>query len=108
MEIKAELHSHNIYSNFHLGKDEPPYDCNISFMEQLERSKELGLNALFVTNHNTLDGYAQLLQYKNDHDKFKEIQIYPAEEVTIDSGAHVLVYGIHQEIKSRYKPRRGN
>jgi hypothetical protein len=99
MEIKAELHCHNIYSNFHLGKDEPPYDCNISFREQLERSKELGLNALFVTNHNTLDGYAQLLRYKNDHDKFKEIQIYPAEEVTIDSGAHVLVYGIHQEIK---------
>ncbi len=99
MEIKAELHCHNIYSNFHLGKDEPPYDCNISFREQLERSKELGLNALFVTNHNTLDGYAQLLRYKNDHDKFKEIQIYPAEEVTIDSDAHVLVYGIHQEIK---------
>ena len=99
MEIKAELHCHNLYSNFHLGKDEPPYDCDISFSEQLERSKELGLNALFVTNHNTLDGYAQLLQYKKDHDKFKEIQIYPAEEVTIDSGAHVLVYGIHQEIK---------
>ena len=99
MEIKAELHCHNIYSNFHLGKDEPPYDCNISFREQLERSKELGLNALFVTNHNTLDGYTQLLRYKNDHDKFKEIQIYPAEEVTIDSDAHVLVYGIHQEIK---------
>ena len=68
MEIKAELHCHNLYSNFHLGKDEPPYDCNISFMEQLERSKQLGLNALFVTNHNTLDGYAQLRQYKNDHD----------------------------------------
>ncbi len=99
MEIKAELHCHNIYSNFHLGKDESPYDCNISFREQLERSKELGLNALFVTNHNTLDGHTQLLRYKNDHDKFKEIQIYPAEEVTIDSGAHVLVYGIHQEIK---------
>ncbi len=94
MEIKAELHCHNIYSNFHLGKDESPYDCNIAFREQLERSKELGLNALFVTNHNTLDGYTQLLRYKNDHDKFKEIQIYPAEEVTIDSGAHVLVYGI--------------
>ena len=99
MEIKTELHCHNIYSNFHLGKDAPPYDCNVSCREQLERSKELGLNALFVTNHNTLDGYAQLLRYKNDHDKFKEIQIYPAEEVTIDSDAHVLVYGIHQEIK---------
>lgn len=100
MEVKAELHSHNQFSNFHLGNDETPYDCNITIREQLERANDLGLQALFVTNHNTLDGYSNLLQYKNDHHKFKNIQIYPAEEISIDSGAHVLAYGIHQEIKS--------
>lgn len=100
MEVKAELHSHNQFSNFHLGNDETPYDCNITIREQLERANDLGLQALFVTNHNTLDGYSNLLQYKNDHYKFKNIQIYPAEEISIDSGAHVLAYGIHQEIKS--------
>ena len=100
MEVKAELHSHNQFSNFHLGNDETPYDCNITIREQLERANDLELQALFVTNHNTLDGYSNLLQYKNDHHKFKNIQIYPAEEISIDSGAHVLAYGIHQEIKS--------
>jgi predicted metal-dependent phosphoesterase TrpH len=57
------------------------------------------LDAIFVTNHNTLTGYDQLLQYKNDHSKFKNIKVYPAEEITIDTGAHVLAYGIHDEIQ---------
>jgi len=100
LEVKAELHSHNQFSNFHLGNDETPYDCNVTIREQLERANDLGLQALFVTNHNTLDGYSNLLQYKNDHYKFKKIQIYPAEEISIDSGAHVLAYGINKEIKS--------
>ncbi len=100
MSVKAELHCHNIFSNFHLGDDEPPYDCNISVRDQLEKAHFLGLNALFVTNHNTLDGFSQLLEYKNDHSKFCDIEIYPAEEITTDSGAHVLAYGIHEEIPS--------
>ena len=82
-----------------MGTEEPPYDCNISIRDQLERSHRLGLDAIFVTNHNTLDGYNQLLQYKKDHSKFQNIAILPAEEITIDTGAHVLAYGIHEEIK---------
>ena len=97
--IKTELHCHNSFSNFHVGDEEPPYDCNVSIRDQLERSYNLGLDAIFVTNHNTLTGYDQLLQYKNDHSKFKNIKVYPAEEITIDTGAHVLAYGIHDEIQ---------
>lgn len=93
------MHCHNSFSNFHVGDDEPPYDCNISIRDQLERSYSLGLDAIFVTNHNTLDGYHQLLEYKNNHQKFKHIDVFPAEEITIDSGAHVLAYGIHDAIK---------
>lgn len=100
MTVKTELHCHNSFSNFHVGVDETPYDCNISICEQLERSYRLGLDAIFVTNHNTLDGYKQLAEYKNDHEKFKKIQVYPAEEVTIDTGAHVLCYGIHEELSA--------
>ena len=99
MHIKAELHCHNSFSNFHVGNDEPPYDCNVLIRDQLERSLDLGLDAIFVTNHNTLDGYNQLLQYKNQHERFKNIQVYPAEEITIDTGAHVLAYGIHEAVK---------
>ncbi|MDH5569287.1 MAG: PHP domain-containing protein [Nitrosopumilus sp.] len=98
MLINAELHCHNSFSNFHVGEEEPPYDCNISIRDQLVRSYNLGLDAIFVTNHNTLDGYHQLLEYKNDHEKFQKIDVFPAEEITIDNGAHVLAYGIHDEI----------
>ena len=98
MPINAELHCHNSFSNFHVGEEEPPYDCNISIRDQLVRCYNLGLDAIFVTNHNTLDGYHQLLEYKNDHEKFQKIDVFPAEEITIDNGAHVLAYGIHDEI----------
>ncbi|MGH1566685.1 MAG: PHP-associated domain-containing protein [Nitrosopumilus sp.] len=98
MSVKTELHCHNLFSNFHVGDEEPPYDCNISIRDQLERSYDLGLDAIFVTNHNTLDGYRELLEYKNDHTKFKNIDVFPAEEITTDTGAHVLAYGLHESI----------
>ncbi len=96
--IKTELHCHNSFSNFHVGSGEPPYDCNISIQEQLEQARALGLQALYVTNHNTLNGYEQMLQYKNDHAKYSQIQIFPAEEITTSTGAHVIAYGISKEI----------
>jgi len=83
-----------------VGEDEPPFDCNITISEQLERARILGLGALFVTNHNTLNGYREMLEYRNDHSKYREIQIYPAEEITTDAGAHVIAYGISREIKA--------
>jgi hypothetical protein len=98
--LKTELHCHNSFSNFHVGDKEPPYDCNISIKEQLQKSYVLGLDAIFVTNHNTLDGYNQLLEYKKNHSKFCNLGVYPAEEISIDTGAHVLAYGLHDEIKS--------
>ena len=98
--IKAELHCHNSFSNFHVGEDDAPYDCDITIPQQLERAHTLGLDAFFVTNHNTLDGYAQILQYKNDHEKYKKIQVFRAEEITTNTGAHVIAYGIHKEIKA--------
>ena len=100
MPIRTELHCHNSFSNFHVGHDEAPYDCDVSIRDQLERARILGLDAIFVTNHNTLDGYFQLLEYKNDHEKFKNIDVFPAEEVTTDTGAHVLAYGIHDAIEA--------
>ena len=98
--LRTELHCHNIYSNDHLGDLEPPFDCNVSVSAQLEQSLKADLDVLFVTNHNTLNGYKQMLEYKENHEKFSNLKIYPAEEVTTDKEAHVLVYGISQEIKS--------
>ncbi len=99
MRVRTELHCHNSFSNFHVGDGEPPYDCGVPVRDQLERSRLLGLDAIFVTNHNTLDGYAQLLECQRDHEKFAGIGVYPAEEITTDAGAHVLAYGIREAIR---------
>jgi hypothetical protein len=97
--LTSELHCHNLFSNFNVGELEAPYDCNVTIQEQLDRARNIGLDVLFVTNHNTLDGYSQMVEYKNNHEKYKHIQVYPAEEVSTDDDSHVLVYGIHERIK---------
>ena len=99
--LKAELHCHNEYSNSRLGELEPSYDCSITIPQQLEQCYKIGLDVLFVTNHNTLDGYSAVVEYKDNHKKLKNLQIYPAEEITTDTGAHVLAYGISETIKPR-------
>ena len=89
-----------MYSNFHNGSDRVPFDCGVSFAEQLDRACGHGINALFVTNHNTMDGYRQIIEFKNNHKKYDSVRIYPAEEITIADGGHVLAYGITDEIES--------
>ena len=97
--LRTELHCHNIYSNGHVGELEPPCDCNVTISEQLQKSLDSKLDVLFVTNHNTLDGFSQITDYKNNHEKFSNLEIFPAEEITTDKEAHVLVYGLQEEIK---------
>jgi predicted metal-dependent phosphoesterase TrpH len=72
----------------------------VSIEEQLDAASRNGIDVLFVTNHNTLDGYPQMVEYQQNHHKFKNIQVYPAEEVTINNQGHVIAYGINKEIKS--------
>ena len=98
--LRAELHCHNVFSNGHVGSLEPIHDCNVTIPQQLEQAYLADLNVLFVTNHNTIDGYKQILEYKKNHQKFDELKVYPAEEVTTNNEAHVLVYGIDHVIKS--------
>lgn len=99
MSLKTELHCHNIFSNFNVDEGDTPYDCGVTVQEQLEQSFTLGLDVLFVTNHNTLKGYKEICEYKNNHEKYKNIQVYPAEEVSTNVHSHVLVYGISESIK---------
>jgi len=76
-----------------------PFDCGVTIEEQMNEAYRRGIEVLFVTNHNTLDGYRQMLEYKKNHEKFANLQIYPAEEVTTDTNGHVIAYGIHSEIR---------
>ncbi|ABK77001.1 metal-dependent phosphoesterase [Cenarchaeum symbiosum A] len=98
-QINSEMHCHNSFSNFHQAAHDTPYDSSVGIAEQLDRSLHLGLDALFVTNHNTLSGYEEMVRYQADHDKYARIRILPAEEITTDEGAHVIAYGIHEEIR---------
>ncbi|OLC92549.1 MAG: metal-dependent phosphoesterase [Thaumarchaeota archaeon 13_1_40CM_3_38_6] len=98
--LTTELHCHNEFSNFQLGLKETPYDCGISIQEQLAQAYKVGLDAFFITNHNTLDGYKSLLEYKENHEKYKEIQVYPGEEITTDNGIHVLAFGLTETIRA--------
>lgn len=99
MVLRAELHCHNSFSNFHVGGKEPPYDCSVGVLEQLEAARAAGLDAVFVTNHNTLDGYARMRECARSREKFAGIGVFPAEEITIDTGAHVLAYGLSESVQ---------
>lgn len=78
-----------------------PFDCGISIEDQMEAALAKKIEVMFVTNHNTLDGYNQILEYRSNHEKFKKISVYPAEEITIDTGGHILAYGIQKTIRPR-------
>ena len=100
MSLKAELHCHNVFSNGNVGALEPIYDCNVTISKQLEQAHAVGLDVLFVTNHNTIDGFKQMVEYKKNHQKFDALNVYPAEEVTTNNESHVLIYGLDHSIKS--------
>jgi predicted metal-dependent phosphoesterase TrpH len=93
--LNAELHCHNLFSNYQNSSVKLPFDCGISIQDQLDASLLKGIKVLFVTNHNTLDGYRQILEYK----KYDGLKVYPAEEITINTQGHVLAYGLHDRIK---------
>lgn len=97
--LNAELHCHNLFSNYQNSSVRLPFDCGIRIEDQLNAALQKDIEVLFVTNHNTLDGFQQILGYRNDHSKFSSIKIYPAEEITIEGQGHVLAYGLHRRIR---------
>ena len=57
-----------------MGDLEPPFDSNVTINDQLENSLKSKLDILFVTNHNTLDGFKQITDYKNNREKFSNLK----------------------------------
>jgi len=76
-----------------------PFDCGVTIQDQLDLAYEKKIDALFITNHNTLNGYKQMVEYRDNHEKLRRIKIYPAEEITINTKGHILAYGIYETIK---------
>jgi predicted metal-dependent phosphoesterase TrpH len=97
--LKVETHCHNVFSNHNNYLSRIPFDCGVTIEEQMENAHLQKVDVMFVTNHNTIDGYSQILEFKQNHVKYKNIEVYPAEEITINNKGHVLAYGLHDEIK---------
>jgi predicted metal-dependent phosphoesterase TrpH len=97
--LNVETHCHNVFSNHKNYASRMPFDCGVTIEEQLEKAYHQKIDVMFVTNHNTLDGYSQILEYKKNHARYRNIRIYPAEEITINNKGHVLAYGIEKEIR---------
>lgn len=97
--LRVETHCHNVFSNHNNYLSRLPFDCGVTLEEQLENAALQKIDVMFVTNHNTIDGYSQILEYKQNHEKYQNIRIYPAEEITIKNKGHVLAYGIENEIR---------
>ena len=76
-----------------------PFDSGVSIEQLLDSALKEKINVLFVTNHDTLKGYNEILDYQQNHRKYYNIKIYPAEEITIDNRGHVLAYGINKTVK---------
>ena len=101
--LKVELHCHNEYSNGRLPESMWDLDCETSVGDQLEYAKVAGLDAFFITNHNTTEGYKQLLEYQKDNfDRYGHIKILPGSEISVKSpdgrNPHVGVLNIQEEI----------
>lgn len=97
--LRAELHCHNNYSNYRSTSSRIPFDCGVSIRDQFEAALRNAVDILFVTNHNTLDGYNQMVEYQQNHCKYGSIKVYPAEEVTINNQGHVIAFGINKDIR---------
>lgn len=86
----TELHCHSIYSKQkkveHEGINTP--------MEMMEHAKRIGIEALCLTDHDTMNGIKEALKAGKKHG----ILIVPSEEVTSKDG-HILAIGISETIK---------
>ncbi|MBI4173148.1 MAG: PHP domain-containing protein [Candidatus Aenigmarchaeota archaeon] len=88
----AELHSHTYYSHgtkvFYDGVNSPD--------EMVGRAAQLGLGAITITDHNTLNGVHKALRSRLDR-KYN-IKVFKGEEISTNQG-HLLAIGIEEAIK---------
>ena len=58
-----------------------PFDSGVSVEQLLDSALKKKVDVLFVTNHDTLEGYNEILDYQQNHSTmtYNNIKIYPAE-----------------------------
>ncbi|MDD1774706.1 MAG: PHP domain-containing protein, partial [Methanobacterium sp.] len=83
-------HIHSIYSG----------DSNITPAQIIERSREIGLDAIAIADHNTLKGSESAIKLS---EKFDNILVIPAMEVSTSNG-HIVALGINEEVEIGKSP----
>jgi predicted metal-dependent phosphoesterase TrpH len=85
-------HIHSIYSG----------DSNITPAQIIERSREIGLDAIAIADHNTLKGSEIAVKLTENFDDFLVI---PAMEVSTSQG-HIVALGIIEEVERGKSPEQ--
>ena len=97
-----ELHCHTIYSNYN-NSGWFPMDCSITPRQLLDALYAKGIDAVFITDHNTLEGVKQTIAEAKVHEKFKNIRVYPGIEISASlpnhKPGHVSAYGINEAVR---------
>ncbi len=90
MKMIIDPHIHSKYSG----------DATASPGDIINRSREIGLDAIAIADHNTLKGSLVAMEEAKDLDDFLVI---PAIEVTSNKG-HIVALGVNQEINNGLSP----
>ncbi len=101
--IRGEFHCHNLFSNYMEPSTRFPLDSPMTPIEQLRAAAKKGLDFIFITNHNTTNGYRQLLKCQREHPELRKVKVYQGEEVSAFLSekryGHVLGWGLTDEVR---------
>jgi len=81
--MRADLHIHSSHSE----------DGRMKVEEIIERCIALNIQAVSITDHNTLKGSKEAIDLRND-----KCLIVPGMEITTETGGHLLAYNVQEEI----------
>lgn len=104
LRIEGDIHSHNVFSNYN-GSPRLDLDSPMEPSDWLAAAYNAGMDYVFLSNHNTPNGYRQILDYQKCHEnpKFKRVKVFPGVEMSAylsgDKEGHVLGLGFEEKIK---------
>lgn len=107
--LRALMHQHTVLSNGiknTLSKKGIRHDCKILPDQLLEKGYNLGVDVIFSTEHNNVDGYDALVERKKSKEKYRNMTIVRSEEATsnTESGAHFVGFGLAKKIDPGLSP----
>lgn len=91
---KVELHCHTVAS----------IDGLISYQSLLRTARAIGLDAIAVTDHDTVQGALAARELARRSDSETRLEIIVGEERTLDDGSHLIGLFLQEAIRARSLP----